>query len=129
MIIGNIGGFAVQEGIYRKFEENLKVGSNALGKGTEIERRKKVVEEFASLLIFEVIKAMRATIPEGGLFEKDSLQRDIYTSLVDMELARAMAREGGMGLGTFVEEALGDIGKSKEQSAKSSKQEAVSSKQ
>ena len=129
MKLGNIGGFAAQEGIYRKFEESLRVGSNALGKGTEVERGKRVVEEFASLLIFEVIKAMRATIPRGGLSEEDSLQRDIYTSLADMEVARALASRNGLGLGKFVEEALGEIGKSNKQQAVSSEQQAVSRKQ
>lgn len=113
MNLGNISDFAAQEGIYGKFEESLKVGFNALGKGTEIKREKRVVEEFASLLIFEVIKSMRATISRGGLFEGDSLQRDIYTSIADMELARALASRNGMGLGAFLEEALGEIGKSK----------------
>jgi murein DD-endopeptidase MepM/ murein hydrolase activator NlpD len=53
---------------------------------------------------------MRATIPQGGLFEENSLQRDIYTSLTDMELSRAIAKSNGLGLGRMVEKALDSAG-------------------
>ncbi len=106
-MIGEFGILATQEGIQRKVEEALRIGAGSRGTAKEEEQKHKVAEEFAALLFFEVIKAMRATIPHGGLFEENSLSRDIYTSLADMEVARAMAKRGGMGLGRFVERALG----------------------
>ena len=104
-MIGNIGGFAAQQGIYGKFEESLRINSKTSGQVMDKEQRQKVAEEFAALLFFEVIKAMRTAIPKGGLFEEDSMQQDIYTSLADMEISRAMARSKG-GLGAYVENAL-----------------------
>lgn len=106
-MIGEIGIFAAQEGIHRKAEEALRIGAGSGGTAKEEEQKHRVAEEFATLLLFEVIKAMRATIPHGGLFEEDSLPRDVYTTLADMEVARAMARREGMGLGGLVERALG----------------------
>jgi murein DD-endopeptidase MepM/ murein hydrolase activator NlpD len=106
-MVGNIGSFAVQErGIYRRVEEALKIGASGKGTAEEEKQRDRVAEEFASLLFFEVIKAMRATIPSGGLFAEDSLPRDIYTTLADIEVARAMAKREKLGLVGFVERAL-----------------------
>ncbi len=68
--------------------------------------RKRVAQEFAALLLFQVLKTMRATIPQGGLFEQDSLSNDVYSTLADMEVARAMAKKESMGLAKVVEKAL-----------------------
>jgi murein DD-endopeptidase MepM/ murein hydrolase activator NlpD len=100
-MIDKLGGFAAQEGLRAKIGEALRASA-----GGDEAQKKKVAQEFASLLIFEVLKAMRATIPQGGLFEENSLQRDVYTSLTDMELSRAIAKSGGLGLGKMVEKAL-----------------------
>lgn len=66
---------------------------------------KRVAEEFAALLFYELLKAMRASIPEGGLFG-ESLSRDVYTALADMEIAREMARREGAPLAKVIERAL-----------------------
>jgi murein DD-endopeptidase MepM/ murein hydrolase activator NlpD len=100
-MIDKLGGFAAQEGLRAKIGEALRASS-----GTDEAQKQKVAQEFASLLVFEVLKAMRATIPQGGLFEENSLQRDIYTSLTDMELSRAIAKSNGLGLAKMVEKAL-----------------------
>jgi murein DD-endopeptidase MepM/ murein hydrolase activator NlpD len=108
---GEIGIFALQsgwppQGIHRKLEETLRMGAGGRGTAKEEAQKQKVAEEFTALLLFEVIKAMRATIPRGGLFEQDSLPRDTYTALADMEVARAMAKREAVGLEGFVERAL-----------------------
>lgn len=104
---GNIGSFAAQEGgIYRRAEETFRIGASGRGTAKEEKQRYRVAEEFASLLFFEIIKVMRATIPREGLFAEDSLPRDIYTTLADMEVARAVAKREGLGLVGFVERAL-----------------------
>jgi len=107
----NASPLLVQEGIYRRAEETFRMGAGSKGTAEEAEQKHRVAEEFATLLLFEVIKAMRATIPHGGLFEEDSLPHDIYTTLADMEVARAMAKREGMGLGRFVERALEAYGR------------------
>jgi murein DD-endopeptidase MepM/ murein hydrolase activator NlpD len=101
-----IGSLAIQQGIHRKMEEALKIGAGSQRTAKEEEQKHRAAEEFAAFLLFEVIKAMRATIPRGGLFEQNSLARDIYTSLADVEVSRAMARREGAGLVGFVERAL-----------------------
>ena len=69
-------------------------------------RKQKAAQEFASLLYLEVIKAMRATVPADGLFEKDSLSQDLYSTLADVEVARAMVKREGVGLTKFIEKAM-----------------------
>lgn len=65
-------------------------------------RNQKVAEEFASLLLLEVMKAMRATLSGEGLFADDSSSRDMYTSLADTEVTRALAKGDRLGLGKFI---------------------------
>ena len=113
---GEIGSFAAQEGFLRGPNFEVRISSSEFGADTptraaEKEQRHKVAQEFAAMLLFEVIKAMRATIPQGGLFEQDSLSHDIYTAIGDMGVARAMARNGAMGLGKLVERSLEAAGR------------------
>ena len=111
MNVQELGGFSLQVGIYRRAQNSLRVDSEPRA-GTEAEKTKKVAEEFAALLFSEVIKAMRATIPKGGLFEEDSMAHDLYTSLADMEIARVMAKREWGGLTGIVERMLGEPEKS-----------------
>jgi murein DD-endopeptidase MepM/ murein hydrolase activator NlpD len=69
-------------------------------------QKRKAAQEFASLLFLEVLKAMRASVPTGGLFEDDSASQNIYMSLADVEVARAMGQREGVGLTKFLEKAL-----------------------
>jgi murein DD-endopeptidase MepM/ murein hydrolase activator NlpD len=69
-------------------------------------RNQRVAEEFAALLLFEVMKAMRATLPEGSLLTSGSGAHGTYSSLVDTEVTRALAKRDDMGLKEFVARAL-----------------------
>lgn len=104
-MIEKLGGFAAQEALRTKIGDALRAPA-----ATDEAQKQKVAQEFASLLIFEMLKAMRATVPHGGLFDENPLQRDIYTALVDMELSRTMAQSGALGLGKLVEKALDTAG-------------------
>lgn len=69
-------------------------------------QKQKAAQEFAALLFLEVIKAMRATVPSGGLFESDSLSQDVYSTLADAEVARSLVKREGVGLSKYIERAL-----------------------
>jgi murein DD-endopeptidase MepM/ murein hydrolase activator NlpD len=111
-MIDKLGGFAAQEGMRAKIGEALRASA-----GADQAQKQKAAQEFASLLIFETLKAMRATIPQGGLFEENPLQRDIYTSLIDMELSKTIAKGSGLGLTKMVEKALDSAAPAPDKSA------------
>jgi len=69
-------------------------------------QRQKLAQEFASFLYLEVLKAMRATLSQDGFVEGESLSRDIYSSMMDAEVARAMARRDSTGFSQTVEKSL-----------------------
>lgn len=54
--------------------------------------------EFEAIYIQEMYKAMRKTVPDGGLFEKD-MSNDLYRDLMDAELAKSTAAGKGTGIG------------------------------
>jgi murein DD-endopeptidase MepM/ murein hydrolase activator NlpD len=84
-----------------------KVGNLTHGIATKdgIER-KQAAQEFASFLYLEVLKAMRATLPKEGLFETESLSRDIFSSMFDTEVARVLAKRDREGFTRTVEQAI-----------------------
>jgi len=67
---------------------------------------RKVAEEFASLLLMEMLKSMRATLSGEGLDGEKSSSRDTYSALADTEVTRALAKHDGMGLAHFLEQPL-----------------------
>jgi len=100
----NLGQFAVQNALSKKAEaiSSAAAGSDAL-------QRQKAAQEFASFLYLEVLKAMRAALPQEGLLEGESLSRDIYTSMMDAEIARLMARRDATGFTSVVVKSLDKI--------------------
>ncbi len=67
-------------------------------KARDLESLRQSTREFEALYINEMFKAMRKTIPEGGLIEKD-MSQDIYEEMMDMERARIASDGKGIGLG------------------------------
>ncbi|MCC6501682.1 MAG: peptidoglycan DD-metalloendopeptidase family protein [Deltaproteobacteria bacterium] len=58
---------------------------------------KEAAAEFESLFINQMLKSMRETITKGELFHGGNAE-EIYTSMLDTELSKNMARSGGIGL-------------------------------
>ena len=102
--IGDLGGLAIQNALNKKAE--AAIGSAA---SKDALQRRQVAQEFASFLYVEVLKAMRAALPKDGLLETDSLSRDIYTSMMDAEIARVMAKRDATGLTKMIEKSLDKI--------------------
>ncbi|MEK7679713.1 MAG: peptidoglycan DD-metalloendopeptidase family protein [Deltaproteobacteria bacterium] len=61
-------------------------------------RLKKAAEEFESLFINEMLKTMRKTIVKSEIMHTDDNTEELYTSMLDCELASHMAKAGGIGL-------------------------------
>jgi Rod binding domain-containing protein len=81
---------------------------------------RKVAEEFASLLLLEMLKSMRATVSGEGLDGDKSSSRDTYAALADVEVTRALARRDGIGLTAFLEQSLRHVKQTVDAQASSS---------
>jgi len=56
-----------------------------------------VANEFESIFSGMLIKAMRKTVPDGGLLPKN-ISTDIYTSMLDDEYGRLLSKHASLGL-------------------------------
>jgi flagellar protein FlgJ len=74
-----------------------------------LEQRRAIKEacsEFESIFIYHLLKEMRASIPDGYLGK--SMQSETYTSLFDIEIARRLSEQKGIGLADFLMRQLAD---------------------
>ena len=102
--IGNFAKASLQNTLSKKAE-----GLNVAAQSKDARERQKAAQEFASLLFLEVLKSMRAALPQDGFVEGESLSRDIYTSMMDAEIARVMAKRDSTGFTKAVERSLEQI--------------------
>ena len=65
---------------------------------SESEDLRRISHELEGLFIRQLIQAMRATIPEGGLGEQSAGQ-EVFTSLLDEQLASLAAQRMQKGIG------------------------------
>ena len=70
-------------------------------------RLKRTCVEFESIFITYMLKSMRKTVVEDGLFGKSN-ESKIFKSMFDEKLALGIARGGGIGLGKMLFEKLKD---------------------
>lgn len=69
--------------------------------------------EMESLFIQNMLKAMRASIPKGGLTGGGKAE-EMFTDMLDAELAKSVSASGGIGLSSMVRrqlEAVPETGK------------------
>lgn len=59
-----------------------------------------VAEQFEAVFLQMLMKGMRATVPEGGLFDTPAIKQ--YQSMFDNQLAVSMAAQGGTGLAQLI---------------------------
>ena len=74
------------------------------GEGEGLE---KASQQFESLLLNFMIREMRSTVPESGLFPR-SMAEEMYTSMLDEELAGVMAERGGIGISRILIDQLSE---------------------
>jgi flagellar protein FlgJ len=67
-------------------------------KPAELARLRHAAQEFEAVFVEHMLKTMRQSFPQAGLFPSGAGQK-LYQDLADQELARAMSRGGGLGLG------------------------------
>ena len=67
----------------------------------------KACAEFESLFIYHLLKEMRASIPGDGYLGK-SMQSETYTAMYDLEIARELSSQRGIGLADFLRRQLAD---------------------
>ncbi|MCD6320206.1 MAG: rod-binding protein [Candidatus Desulfofervidaceae bacterium] len=58
---------------------------------------KQACQEFESFFIYYMLKVMRQTVPKVDLID-GGLAKEIYTSLLDEQLAKKVSEGGGIGL-------------------------------
>lgn len=66
---------------------------------------KEVCQQFESIFLNYMLKSMRDTIPDGGMFEK-GVTFDIMQSMHDEALAEEISQNGGIGLAQQLYEQL-----------------------
>ena len=66
---------------------------------------KKVAQEFESLFLNMMLKSMRDTLPQDGMFSSD--QTRFYTSMLDQQLAQKLSSSGQLGFARLIEQQMG----------------------
>jgi flagellar protein FlgJ len=77
-------------------------------KTKDLESLRQSCREFETIYVMEMYKAMRKTVPEGGLFEKN-VSTEIYTEMLDMETAKNTTRGKGLGIAEAMYRQMADL--------------------
>ncbi|BBO88275.1 rod-binding protein [Desulfosarcina ovata] len=85
-----------------------EASSRALGQDQTETELENASQQFESLLLNMMIREMRATVPDSGLFQ-ESMAEEIFTSMLDEQYADVMAQQGGIGLSRMIVDQLGTI--------------------
>jgi Rod binding domain-containing protein len=72
-------------------------------------RPAEVAEQFETILLTQLLKGLRKTVPEGS--DRDAA-RELYQELQDETLAAHLARAGGIGIAAIVRRYLDAGGRS-----------------
>lgn len=65
---------------------------------------KAAARQFEAVFLQMVLKSMRTTVPQTGIFDSD--QTRFYQELLDSQLAQVMSAKGGLGLAAVIERQL-----------------------
>lgn len=108
--------------IYKQQYDNQRIGQTRkagknLSSGKDDPKLQAACKEMESLFINYLIQQMRATIDKSG-FISGGRGEEIFTSMLDVELARKMSDAGGIGLSSMLLEQLGRLTAGEDKSAK-----------
>lgn len=73
------------------------IAGNGDPKKQDPETLKKFCLEFEAILVNSMVKAMRKTVPDGGLFPKSNAY-EMYQEMMDMELSNSLSRNQSIGI-------------------------------
>jgi flagellar protein FlgJ len=62
---------------------------------------REATQQFESLFVSQLLKSMRATVPESHLFGSESSQ-NVFREMLDQEFASRAADSGGIGIGEML---------------------------
>ena len=99
--------------IYKQQYDNQRIGharkaDKNQASGKDDPKLQAACKEMESLFINYLIQQMRATIDKSG-FISGGRAEEIFTSMLDVELARKMSDAGGIGLSSMLLEQLGRL--------------------
>jgi peptidoglycan hydrolase FlgJ len=60
---------------------------------------RKSCRDFEAIYTQEMYKAMRKTVPDGGILDNKNMANGLYREMLDMEIAKASAAGKGNGIG------------------------------
>jgi peptidoglycan hydrolase FlgJ len=86
------------------------------------DKLKKTCMDFESIFIQHLLKSMRQTIPQSGVFGESS-QKNLFQSFFDQELSRNLANQRGLGIGKML---FDQMRKKREESSPFPSKESVS---
>jgi len=64
------------------------------------QRLRQACQDFESLFVYKLLEQLRATIPQEGYLH--GAQEDVYQTICDQQVAIALAKSGGIGLGEML---------------------------
>ena len=88
---GIYAGMGMNSGAARSVSQNSKIDSAS--------------NEMESLFIQNMLKEMRASIPKGGLTSGGKAE-EMFTEMLDAEMAKTISAAGGIGLSSMVRSQL-----------------------
>ena len=77
-------------------------------KSKDLESLRESSREFEALLLMEMLKSMRQSVPDGGLFEKDT-STEIFRDMLDTETAKAASKGKGLGIGEAMYKQMAEL--------------------
>jgi flagellar protein FlgJ len=66
-------------------------------KAKQEKKLRKACADFESILLYQMFKTMRNTIPQSGLTNKMT-GKDTYEMMMDQKISEELAKKGGMGM-------------------------------